>query len=162
MNYRIMGGKFKFSYGGGVEMVSKVMFSSKIEEYGTPQKLFDQLNLEFGPFTLDPCATMENAKCKTFFTRKENGLIQSWGKSKVFMNPPYGKNIRAWIQKAYDSSKSGATVICLVPARVSTAWWHDLVEGKAQYRFIRGKLKFEGAPWVSPFPSAILIYRPCP
>lgn len=137
------------------------MFTSKIEDYGTPQKLFDQLSRELGPFDLDPCATRKNSKCKIFYTKKEDGLKKDWSwADKVFMNPPYGKNIRAWMEKALSSSRNGTYVVCLVPARVSTAWWHDLVEGKAHYHFIRGKIKFDGAPWSSPFPSAIVIYKP--
>jgi len=75
----------------------KVHFSSQTDLWSTPQAFFDQLNKEFN-FTLDPCATKENAKCKKFFTKEQDGLKQSWAKEIVFMNPPYGSEISLWIE----------------------------------------------------------------
>lgn len=74
-------------------MNKEVMFSSKTNEWATPQALFDELNKEF-KFTLDPCATKENAKCDKYYTVEEDGLIQDWSKDIVFMNPPYRKTNR--------------------------------------------------------------------
>lgn len=76
-------------------MLNDVLYSSRSEMWETPQAFFDILNDEFN-FTLDPCATQENAKCKKFFTKVEDGLVQDWGKEIVFCNPPYGKEIAKW------------------------------------------------------------------
>lgn len=133
------------------------MYSSKKQDYETPQKLYDKLNREFG-FTLDPCSTHENAKCKNHYTITENGLKQDWGAEIVFMNPPYGREISKWVKKAYDESLKGAIVVCLLPARTDTGWWHNYCM-KGEIRLIRGRLKFSGSKNSAPFPSAIVIFR---
>ncbi|WP_349290994.1 DNA N-6-adenine-methyltransferase [Brevibacillus sp. NL20B1] len=139
-------------------MNTDVMFSSATDLWPTPQDFFDELNREFH-FTLDPCATHDNAKCSTYFTKEDDGLVQEWAPHTVFMNPPYGREIKRWMQKAYEESLKGATVVCLVPARTDTAWFHDYVYGKAEIRFVRGRLKFGNAQNSAPFPSMIVIYR---
>lgn len=89
-------------------MMTKGMYSSKTPEWATPQKFFDALNKEFR-FTLDPCANKGNAKCRRFFTAAEDGLSKDWGKERVFMNPPYGREIGAWVKKAYETATGGAS-----------------------------------------------------
>ena len=74
-----------------------VHFSSKTNEWATPQSFFDGLDKEFN-FTLDPCATHDNAKCKKYYTIEDDGLLQDWSKDIVFMNPPYGREIKHWVQ----------------------------------------------------------------
>ena len=138
---------------------NQVHFSSQTVEWPTPQGLFDELNEEFG-FTLDPCATHENAKCKKYFTKEDDGLKQDWGKETVFMNPPYGREIADWMKKAYESSIKGATVVCLVPARTDTRWWHDYSMNASEIKFVKGRLKFGDAENSAPFPSAIVVFRP--
>lgn len=133
-----------------------VHFSSISNEWSTPQCLFDKLNEEFG-FTLDPCATSDNTKCSKYFTIEDDGLTQDWSQDIVFMNPPYGRAIKNWVKKAYDESLNGATVVCLIPARTDTAYWHDYVV-KGEIRFIRGRLKFGSSKWNAPFPSAVVIF----
>jgi phage N-6-adenine-methyltransferase len=136
-----------------------VHFSSESVEWYTPQDFFDKLDAEFA-FTLDPCCTHENAKCAMHFTKEDDGLQQSWHGQTVFMNPPYGREIGQWMKKAYDScNQNGATVVCLVPARTDTAWWHDYAM-KGEIRFIRGRLKFGGAAFNAPFPCAVVVFRP--
>ena len=136
-----------------------VHYSSKTNEWSTPQAFFDELNKEFN-FTLDPCATSENAKCTKYFTVEDDGLKQDWSNDVVFMNPPYGRKIKYWVQKAYEESLKGATVVCLIPARTDTAYWHDYIFGKADdIRFLRGRLKFGDSKNPAPFPSAIIIYK---
>src|SRR5689334_13521024 len=100
-----------------------VHFSSASCEWATPQSFFDSLRSEFR-FTLDVCATPANAKCARYFTKAQDGLKQSWADEVVWMNPPYGREIGRWMKKAYDSSKEGALLVCLVPARTDSAWWH--------------------------------------
>lgn len=127
-------------------------------EWPTPQWLFDALHAEFG-FTLDPCATSLNAKCAKYFTSTEDGLKQDWREHIVFMNPPYGVLIGAWMSKALQSAKAGATVVCLVPARTDTRWWHDYAM-KGEVRFLRGRLYFGDGEGRAPFPNAIVVFRP--
>jgi site-specific DNA-methyltransferase (adenine-specific) len=76
------------------------------------------------------------------------------------MNPPYGRQIKNWVKKAYLASLEGATVVCLVPARTDTYWWHTYVRRAQEIRFIRGRLKFGGCRNSAPFPSAIAVFRP--
>jgi phage N-6-adenine-methyltransferase len=133
-----------------------IHFSSEKDLWSTPQDFFDKLNNEFN-FTLDPCATKENHKCFKYFTIEEDGLSQDWSKDTVFMNPPYGRSIADWMKKA---SESKTTVVCLVPSRTDTRWWHDyVINTGSEIRFIKGRLKFGGQKNNAPFPSALVIYR---
>jgi site-specific DNA-methyltransferase (adenine-specific) len=141
--------------------IHATLYSSRSEEWPTPQTFFDSLNREF-KFTLDPCATRTNAKCPRFYTKKDDGLAQSWGTHRVFCNPPYGKGMREWAQKCYEASTFGALVVLLAHARTDTRWFHDWVYGKAaELRFVRGRLKFGDGFQSAPFPSLVAIYRPC-
>ena len=133
-----------------------VHFSSATDVWATPQDVFDTLNAEFG-FDLDVCALPENAKCARYFTTKDDGLRQRWG-GVCWMNPPYGRELGDWMRKAYESALDGATVVCLVPARTDTRWWHDYAM-KGEVRFLRGRLKFGGAENSAPFPSCVVIFR---
>ena len=137
----------------------KVMFSSKSSEWTTPQDLYDALNEEYG-FTLAPCATHESAKCEKYYTLDEDGLNQDWTGNTVFMNPPYGREIKHWIKKAWESSKKGkTTVVCLIPARTDTKYWHDYCMKAHRIVFIKGRLKFGNQESGAPFPSAIVIFK---
>jgi phage N-6-adenine-methyltransferase len=133
-----------------------VHFSSKTDLWSTPQDLFDLLNNEFG-FEIDVCATEENAKCKKFYTKNDDGLSQPW-LGNVWMNPPYGREIGLLMKKANEASEEGATVVCLVPARTDTNWWHQYAIHH-EVRFIKGRLKFGGHKNSAPFPSAIIVMR---
>ena len=137
--------------------MNPVHFSSKSPIWETPQDFFDKLNEEF-KFNIDVCALMENTKCPRFFTPQADGLKQEW-KGVCWMNPPYGRGIEKWVKKAWESSRTGATVVCLLPARTDTAWWHDYVM-KGEIRFIRGRLKFSKSKINAPFPNAVVIFRP--
>ena len=134
-----------------------VHFSSETDLWATPQDTFDALNAEFGPFDVDVCAVAGNAKCARFYTPETDGLAQDWAPSRCWMNPPYGRTIARWMCKAWEESLRGATVVCLVPARTDTAWWHDYAM-KGQIRFLRGRLKFGNAKHSAPFPSAVVVF----
>ena len=138
----------------------EVMFSSKSNDWSTPQDFFDELNAEFG-FTLDPCADEFNHKCNKYFTEGDDGLLQDWGGEIVFCNPPYGKAIKDWVRKAYiEGCKPNTTVVLLIPARTGTAYFHDYIYHEAkEIRFIRGRLKFGNSKNAAPFPSMVVIYR---
>lgn len=133
------------------------IFSSSNVEWGTPPHIFSKYDAVYH-FTLDVCATHENALCEHYYTKEQNGLVQDWH-GRCWMNPPYGRQIGKWMRKAYESSLNGTTVVCLVPARTDTAWWHDWAT-KGRIEFIRGRLKYVGGKNRAPFPSAIIIYEP--
>jgi phage N-6-adenine-methyltransferase len=143
-----------------MSQVNSGLYSSATDDWGTPQALFDELNSEFN-FTLDACASAHNFKVNIYFNKEINALAQSWTGT-VWMNPPYGRTIGQWMKKAFEESQKGATVVCLVPARTDTAWWHDYAV-KGEIRFLRGRLKFEQPGFAknssAPFPSAIVIFR---
>lgn len=138
----------------------QVMSSSEDMTWATPQEWYDYLDLEFD-FTLDPCCTHETAKHKHHFTPEEDGLMQSWQDERVFMNPPYGRQLPIWMRKAYESARdTGTLVVCFVPARVDTEWWHRYAAKASEIRFPKGRVKFAGAEHSAPFPVAIVIFRP--
>ena len=137
--------------------MNRVHFSSERDTWETPQALFDELDREFA-FTLDPCCLPETAKCAKFYTPKEDGLAQSWAGERVFMNPPYGREIGKWIRKAYEEAQCGAVVVCLIPSRTDTAWWHDYCM-KGEVRFLRGRVRFGGHKTGAPFPSVVVVFR---
>jgi phage N-6-adenine-methyltransferase len=153
---------------GGLAGSHRVHALARADDWETPADVFGPLNAEFG-FTLDAAASTENAKCARFFSSHDDGVSQDWGRETVWLNPPYGREIARWIRKAFLSARHGATVVCLVPARTDTAWWHDYAE-KGEVRFVRGRIRFErgGIPIgdttkgsaKSPFPSAIIVFRP--
>lgn len=140
-------------------MNKELMFSSKTDQWSTPNETFTELDAEFH-FDLDPCADANNHKCERYFTKEVNGLLQNWGGYRVFCNPPYGRQIGEWVKKAYEESRKPNTlVVMLIPARTDTKWFHDYILGKAEIRFVRGRLKFGGAQNAAPFPSMVVIYR---
>lgn len=144
----------------GRDRINAGLFSSNEESWSTPADLFAALDAEFG-FTLDPCASAGNATCARYFTKDDDGLSQDWD-GVVFMNPPYGRTIGQWVAKAYEESRRGATVVCLIPSRTDTAYWHDYVMRADEVRFIRGRLHFGGeherTAHNAPFPSAVVVF----
>jgi len=140
-------------------MNTELMFSSESTLWSTPQGFFNELDSVFH-FELDVCADKQNTKCDFYLTEEEDGLASDWGYSVCWMNPPYGRGITGkWLEKAYNSSKDGATVVCLIPARTDTKWWHEWCT-KGEIYFVKGRLKFGTSKNSAPFPSAIVIFRP--
>lgn len=138
---------------------TKVLYSSKEEKWATPQDFFDKLNDEFH-FTLDAAASPDNAKCPVYFTEEQDGLAQSWEGHTVWCNPPYCRKTGAWVKKAWEEhQRTGCTVVMLLPSRTDVRWFHDYILGKAEIRFIKGRLKFGGSKNSAPFPSIVVIYR---
>ena len=135
-----------------------VHFSSRSSEWSTPAALFAALDAEHH-FTLDVCATAENAKCARYFDRHADGLRRPWT-GRVWCNPPYGRAIGLWLRKAWESVQSGEAerVVCLVPVRTCTAWWHEYA-ARGEVRFLRGRVRFGGAESGAPFPSAVIVFR---
>jgi phage N-6-adenine-methyltransferase len=135
-----------------------VHFRSDTHLWSTPQSFFDALDQEFH-FTVDVCALPDNAKCAAYFSPVDDGLRQAWT-GVCWCNPPYGTAIAKWVQKAYASAKEGACVVCLLPLRGDTRWWHDYVIPYAEVRYLKGRLKFGRCKNSAPFPSAVVIFRP--
>ena len=147
---------------GPIRQDVSYMFSSRNNTWATPQDFFDKLNDEFH-FDIDVCASKENAKCKKYYTIEDDGLSQTWH-GVCWMNPPYGREISKWMRKAYESSLNGdgATVVCLVPSRTDTRWWHDYAMKADVIRYVKGRLKFDGHKNSAPFPSAVVIFNSKP
>ena len=135
-------------------MNTEVMFSSKTDLWETPQDLFDKYNNIYN-FETDVCALPENAKCEKFFTPEIDGLKQDWT-GVCQCNPPYGRQIGKWVEKA---CYSFATVVMLLPARTDTKWFHDYCLPYGNIEFLRGRLKFGGCKNSDPFPSMIVIFK---
>lgn len=138
------------------------MFSSDRQDWETPQEFFDKLDAVYH-FTLDVCATKENAKCEFYYSPQDNGLEMPWSfeyiKEVCWLNPPYGREIGRWVKKAYEEAQSfNCVVVALLPARTDTAWWHDYVMKAQQIYLIRGRLKFVGGKSCAPFPSAVVVF----
>ena len=144
-------------------MNNEAMFSSGTEHWSTPIELFDELNLEH-KFTVDVCADTTNYKVKRYFNKKTDGLAQSWDGEVAWCNPPYGKEIKLWIEKAYESTKivgCNTTVVMLLPTRTDTRWFHEFIYNNplCSVKFIKGRLKFSGSKNSAPFPSMIVTFK---
>lgn len=136
--------------------INNGLFTSETDLWATPPDFFEKLNEEFN-FELDVCADDNNHKCDKYYTKNDDGLSQKW-EGTCWMNPPYGREIGKWMKKAYESSLDGATVVCLVPARTDTKWWHDYaIHGEV--RFVKGRLKFGDSKNSAPFPSAVVVFK---
>lgn len=144
------------------------MFSKASDEWATPQGLFDKLHAEFG-FDLDAAATLENAKTPRFIGPFYDALTFEWHEigTTCWLNPPYSKCAR-FIEKAAEQSRKGCTVVCLIPSRTDTRYWHKHIWDRERHqpregveiRFLKGRLKFGNSENSAPFPSVIVIFRP--
>ena len=136
--------------------INQGLLTSNTDMWSTPRAFFDDYNAVYH-FDVDVCATAENALCAKFYSPEDDGLSKEWN-GVCWMNPPYGREISKWMKKAYESSLRGTTVVCLVPARTDTAWWHDYAT-KGEVTFVRGRLKFGGSKNSAPFPSAVVVFQ---
>ncbi|MCH7290994.1 phage N-6-adenine-methyltransferase [Acinetobacter sp. ANC 5659] len=134
------------------------MADDRTDVWATPQDFFDKLNAIF-EFDLDVCALPENAKCDRYFTPDDDGLKQIW-QGVCWMNPPYGREISQWIEKAAETAKAGHTVVALLLARTDVGWWQEHCLNR-EIHFIRGRLKFGGSKTNAPFGCAVVVFRPC-
>ena len=138
--------------------INKGLMSSNMVEWATPQVLFDELDQEFA-FTLDPCSTHLNKKCEKHYTKEDDGLSKDWSGETVFCNPPYGRELKKWVEKCDTESQKGTTCVMLIPARTDTEYFHDHIYGKHEVRFIRGRLYFNDGDGRAPFPSMVVVMR---
>lgn len=143
--------------------MNAVLLSSKSMDWRTPQDFFEKLDEEFH-FVLDAAANAGNAKCERYFSPREDALQRSWDcGGAVFCNPPYGREIGKWVRKAAEEARGGFPIVMLIPARTDTSYFHKYVLGRAEIRFLQGRLRFldekgnAGDP--APFPSMLAIYN---
>lgn len=158
---RTIGGTDNPAVIGGAKTRNNGRYNGNGRHWETPPEIFGPLDEEFN-FTLDPCATEATAKCPVYFTEAQNGLEQSWAEHRVFMNPPYGREVYAWTRKAKTEAALGALVVGLLPASTDLAWFHDDVIGHAEIRYIRGRVRFltDGPYRASSFyGSVVAIWR---
>ena len=141
----------------------KTMFSSASEDWATPRALAAYL-VELHGITLDVCAAAGNSVVPSFISKEENALVVPW-KGTCFMNPPYGRGIGTWVERAYEQSKIyGSKIVCLLPSRTDTKWWHEFVQPilngkrKGSVEFLKGRLHFNESKAGAPFPSVIVVF----
>lgn len=165
MSRRTIDGSTNTAVVNGMRTRNNGRYNGRGRDWETPPDLFAKLDAEFH-FTLDPCATPATAKCAKFYTEDVDGLVQDWGTERVFMNPPYGREIPPWTRKARESAAKGALVVGLLPASTDLAWWHeDVVAVGAEVRYLRGRVRFlTGGPYRASgfFPSVVVVWRPEP
>lgn len=138
--------------------INKALFSSEGLAWETPLWFFEALHDEFN-FTCDVCADIHNRKVDKFFSIQQDAFKLQW-KGVAYCNPPYGRDIGRWFEKAMNSAiDHGTTVVILCPVRCDTNWWFDYAR-LGEVRLLKGRLRFEGAPSSAPFPSALVIFRP--
>lgn len=138
--------------------------SSVHHGWKTPLTLAGQLDAALGPFDLDPCAASRRSSGATVQARRrltieDDGLEAPWC-GLVFVNPPYGRSIRTWVEKcAAEAERPGTTVVALLAVRTDTRWWHDFVAVRAAVCFLRGRLRFGDGMKDAPFASAIVVWN---
>lgn len=143
-------------------MVDAVLFSSNTGVWATPQKFYDDYNAEWC-FDLDAAADKNNHKCDRWLGPDsdicEDALsLHEWPGKNIWLNPPYGRELYAWIEKAYRQSALGKNIVLLLPARTDTRWFHEFCVG-AETTFIKGRLHFGGSKDAAPFPSMVVVFR---
>jgi len=140
-------------------MNNDLMFSSKSNEWTTPQDFFDKVNEEFD-FDTDTACTEENAKCPSFITEEKDGLKMKWH-GRCWCNPPYGRGLKNWVEKASNEIRERhcELIVMLIPARTDTRYFHEFIYNKHEIRFIKGRLKFSDAKSPAPFPSMLIIFK---
>ena len=124
--------------------MDSVLFSSRKMDWETPQKLFNDLNKKYN-FTLDAAASDDNKKCQHWFTEKDNGLLKDWSGYTVWCNPPYGRNVNKWVQKAAYEAENGVEICMLLASRTDTNWFHRYIyhNPRCRIEFLEGRMRFE-------------------
>lgn len=147
-------------------MRNSLHFSSKKNYWQTPIWLVKSLDNVY-KFSLDAAASKYNAICSNYYTEEDNSLVQDWSKfgNRVWCNPPYGKILSKFIEKAFieATTKSNLeSVTLLIPAKTDTKYWYKFCRF-GSIGFITGRLKFidpenPDCDDCAPFPSAIVEF----
>lgn len=150
------------------ENTTRVMFSSRSDNWGTPRDIFDKLDSVFH-FTLDPAASHSNHLCDKYYTEEDDGLAQSWSGECVYCNPPYSRRAGksqaiAWVAKSLtEALHPGTRIVMLLPARTDTQYWQHAIFPHASFvLFYEGRIRFAGAKYGAPFPSAFVGFGAFP
>lgn len=138
-------------------------FSSKKQDWTTPDPIFIRLNDEFS-FTIDLAASLENRKVNRHYSQENDAMLQVWEGEIGWLNPPYGikggYSLEKWVTKAYkESRKENTTIVMLIPARTNTNWWHNYCMKAKEIRFIQGRIKFGDATHGLPQPLALIVFE---
>lgn len=141
-------------------MTTKALFTRKSDEWMTPQWLVDWVH-KFLPIGLDPCTTPANpVRALKYYTKQDNGKTGPWWDVPrghcVYVNPPYS-DVSAWVDRVCQEKKH--PLLLLVPARVDTKWWHQMLDRATSVLFFRGRLKFSERQTSAPFPSALVGFH---
>lgn len=139
------------------------LMSSDSPEWYTPDEVIARVLTVLGAIDLDPCSNSKSEPripATLHYTADDDGLAQPW-RGRVYMNPPYGRGILAWIEKLAEEYQYGnvTEAIALVPARVDTAWWRQFPRD-VRVCFVSGRLKFSGYKDSAPFPSVAAYLGP--
>jgi phage N-6-adenine-methyltransferase len=139
------------------------------DDWETPDWLFDVLDKEFR-FGIDCAASERTTKVPSFYISEEDDALRpekEWGlgaaTDSAWLNPPYGRGVGDWVEKAYLESRKGLTVVVLLFARTDTKWWHEYAMKAAEIRFIKGRLRFlqDGEQrGTAAAPSCVLVFTP--
>ena len=133
-----------------------VHFSSERAEWLTPPPILEASVELMGAIDLDPCADNgKNVPATTHYTEDDDGLSKPWF-GRVYMNPPYGAAIEAWVEALATRFEAGEVkeAVALLPSRTDTAWFRLLRHHPRS--FINGRLTFSGHQNPAPFPSVVV------
>jgi site-specific DNA-methyltransferase (adenine-specific) len=138
-----------------------MMVTKNKKDWCTPPEVFEKYNKIYN-FIYDIACTSDNCLCSSgfYFDKGYNALDENWYElpGHLWLNPPYGRELPKWIEKCHEEWNKGAKIVALIPARTDAAYWHDHIFGRATVAFLKGRIKFVGAPYNAPFPSAIVVW----
>ena len=138
-------------------------------EWGTPPELFERCQRLWGEFTLDPATTCgrhgrPTNRLPTYafycYGCDDDGLVQPWRDHRVFLNPPYDKNLPIWTARC--ALRVASFTCALLPVRTGRPWWQKHVLAADAVVYLPGRLKFVGAPNSAPFDSALVLWWQAP
>ncbi len=134
----------------------KPLMKSTQSNWRTPRDLFKKLDAIYH-FGLDAAADDDNALCAKYYTEKDSALNDGSYNSPVdwcdradtptvWLNPPYGRLVRRWMDVASSEAEHGLTVVCLAPARTDAKWFQFAIHRAKAICFLPGRLKFTRPP----------------
>lgn len=134
-------------------------YTCQTTEWNTPKKILDAVLAVLGEIDLDPCSNSHenpNVPASVHYTKEDDGLSKGWN-GRVFLNPPYGRDVQKWTNKLVNDYKSRnvTEAIVLVAARTDTKWFNRLGYHATCWCAVKGRLKFSDSINSAPFPSSV-------